>query len=70
MISLSPNQELVILRNAYHDSRLSADLHSPGSADNEDDGGVAQHSHKGDGAIEYGEQHNDASLKIEETFYV
>ena len=36
----------------WYCSRLSADLHSPGSADNEDDGGVAQHSNKGDGAVE------------------
>ena len=43
---------------------LSTDLHSPGSAHNEDDSGVSQDSHQGDGTVEYWEQHNDASLEI------
>ena len=45
-------------------SWLKAHLHSPGSADNEDDSGVAQDSHEGDGAIEYREQHNNAGLEM------
>ena len=58
------NRYVYILRRSSEEgSWLKADLHSPGSADNEDDSGVSQDSNEGDGAIEYWEQHNHAGLK-------
>ena len=46
--------------------KLSAHLHSPGSADNEDDSGVTQHRHQGDRPVEHGEKDNHAGLEITE----
>ena len=53
----------ILRRSSEEGSWLKADLHSPGSADNEDDSGVSQDSNKGDGAVEYWEKHNHAGLE-------
>ena len=38
------------------------DLHAPAGADDEDDGGVAEHRHQGDHHVQHGEQHDHTRL--------
>lgn len=42
---------------------MTTHLHPPAGDNDEDDGGVARHGHQGDGAVEQGQQGNNADLK-------